>query len=219
MSVVIKFLKYFFFGLTVVIVIYLGVDASLSRIILNRDSNVKGVFTIYLKTNGVHTDVVLPVRSSVFNWSSFIPDADSTFQWVAFGWGNKEFYLNTPEWKDLKWDVAISAATGIGDAAIHSTAYKSIRLSENCISISLDSDSYRHLVEYILNYILLDSNGNAIRLTTPTFYSKNEYFFEASGRYSLLNTCNTWANNALKSCHSRACLWTAFDKGIFRIYR
>jgi hypothetical protein len=34
----------------------------------------------------------------------------------------------------------------------------------------------------------------------------------------MFHTCNTWANNGLKSCGQKAALWTPFDSGIFGQY-
>ncbi|HXU27639.1 MAG TPA: DUF2459 domain-containing protein, partial [Bacteroidia bacterium] len=47
----------------------------------------------------------------------------------------------------------------------------------------------------------------------------NDSFYEAVGVYGLFYTCNTWANNGLKYCGQKACLWTPFEKGIFYQYR
>ena len=50
-------------------------------------------------------------------------------------------------------------------------------------------------------------------------YGKNDAFYEATGRYSLFHTCNTWTNNALKIAGQKACVWTPFDTGIFYHYQ
>jgi hypothetical protein len=52
--------------------------------------------------------------------------------YLAFGWGDKGFYLNTPEWADLKVSTALNAAFGLSSSAIHSTFYKKLRENETC---------------------------------------------------------------------------------------
>lgn len=70
---------------------------------------------IYILTNGVHTDIVMPTKSEQIYWNKKIPykntiATDSTYQYIAMGWGDKGFYLETPEWSDLKASVAFKAA-------------------------------------------------------------------------------------------------------------
>ena len=59
---------------------------------------------------------------------------------------------------------------------------------------------------------------NNFELIPHAYYGNHDSFYEAKGNYSLFFTCNTWANNALKSAGLRTCLWTPFDKGIFYHY-
>jgi hypothetical protein len=51
------------------------------------------------------------------------------------------------------------------------------------------------------------------------FMESMMHFYNAKGRYSLFYTCNTWANQALKSANQKAALWTIFDFGIFQHYK
>src|SRR5665811_228628 len=55
---------------------------------------------IFITTNGVHLDIILPVK---FIDTEFLKKLEILPQtkYVAFGWGDKQFYINTPEWKDL----------------------------------------------------------------------------------------------------------------------
>ncbi len=79
--------------------------------------------------------------------------------------------------------------------------------------------AYADLASYIWKSFQHDQQGLPLLVHTDAQYGPDDAFYEAVGRYSLFHTCNTWANNALKSCGQRACLWTAFDEGIFYQYR
>ena len=99
----------------------------LSKITINSnaDHQSKDV-SIYIKTNGVHTDIIVPVKNEIKNWSSQIKfentkSKDSTAEYLAFGWGDKGFYLDTPEWSDLKASTAFKAAFALGNSAMHTT--------------------------------------------------------------------------------------------------
>src|SRR5688572_12434230 len=87
--------------------------------------------TIFIKSNGVHTDIVVPTKTSIINWRNFVlPEntrkKDSTCQYLAFGWGDKGFYLETPTWGDLKASTALNAAFGLSTTAIHTTYYSEV---------------------------------------------------------------------------------------------
>ena len=62
---------------------------------------------IFVTSNGVHTDIVVPVSTSLIDWRDKIPlhhfrNIDSSYRYLAFGWGDRRFYMETPEWDDLK---------------------------------------------------------------------------------------------------------------------
>lgn len=179
--------------------------------------------TVYIKTNGVHTDIVVPIKTEMKDWSdtikfSHIKSQDSTMQFIGFGWGDKGFYLNTPEWSDLKFSTAFVAAFGLGSSAMHATFYKQINENERCVKIKISAQEYQKLILFIENNFRLDDNAKPIWIDATT-YGQNDSFYEAKGAYTLFYTCNTWANNALKAMDQKAALWTATDRGIFQHYR
>lgn len=189
----------------------------------SKDENPKEDVAIYIKSNGVHTDIVVPIKTEYKDWSTkikfeHIPSKDSKMQFIGFGWGDKGFYLNTPEWSDLKFSTAFNAAFYLGTSAMHATFYKQIKEKENCIKINISKEEYANLIKYIEDSFQVDSEGNPI-LINATTYGQNDSFYEANRKYSLFYTCNTWANNALKSADQKAAVWTPTDTGISRHYR
>lgn len=199
----------------------------LPYISVNKDADKIGAeeMSIYIKTNGVHTDIVVPVKNQVMDWHRFIryddTDAkDSLLSWVGIGWGDKGFYLQTPEWKDLKFSVAFKAMFHLGSSALHATFYRQIVTGPGCKEIKISFAEYEKLARYIETSIEKDAAGNSIHIPSVNDgYGASDAFYEAVGAYDFFNTCNTWANKALKACDQRACLWTALDTGIFYQYR
>lgn len=209
------------------IVVYIAFAWLLSRIAVNKHATAPGddPVSIYIRTNGVHTDIVVPVKNEEQDWSREIQYAhtesgDTTLQYAAFGWGDKGFYLQTPEWSDLKFSVAFKAMFHLGATAMHVTFYKQMVTGADCKEIRISREQYRNLVVFLRASFESDANGRVIPIPTVNDgYGKDDAFYEAEGVYDLFNTCNTWANNALKACGQRACLWTPSDKGIFYQYR
>ena len=213
-------------GIIIFLVLYVVVALSLQKIAVGGGPT-KGADTtvaIYIKTNGVHTDIVVPVRNGHMDWSRQVLFAntvskDTAFRYLAVGWGDKGFYLQTPEWKDLKASVALKAAFALSTSAMHATFYRQMNENEQCKKIIIRQSQYDQLIKYIDESFQHNADGSYQHIVTNANYGKTDAFYEAKGRYSLFYTCNTWANQALKSCCQRAALWTLTDKGIFDKYK
>lgn len=222
MKVFKKFLKYTTFFLLGIIG-YLLVVTLLSYISVN-DGLVKShkEIPIYILTNGVHTDVVLPLKSEHYDWTNQLKTEhtkakDTTMNYVALGWGDKGFYLETPTWADLKASTALKAASGLSSSAMHVTFYKEMKESKSCKKLQISSDNYKKLILFI-NESFQTKSGEFLKIETEAVYGKHDVFYEANGSYSLFYTCNSWANQALKAANQKAALWTISDSGIFRHY-
>lgn len=179
---------------------------------------------IYIYTNGVHTDLVVPTENKLMDWRPLIPykntkSGTTNMPYLAIGWGDKGFYLDTPEWADLKFSTAVEAAFWLGESAMHCTYYPEMKEGEDCKKIMLSESQYLKLVQFISDKFERDSQNHFIPIPTDAIYGDNDAFYEGKGSYSFLETCNTWANDGLKACGQRAALWTPTDFGIFWHYK
>lgn len=218
--------KVFLYSLSVIIlfsIIYFLSAFILSRITINskNDTLLKDI-DIYLISNGFHSDIVVPIKSEEMDWSEIIKykhtlSNDSSFKFIAFGWGDRNFYLETPTWSHLKYDVAFQALFFLNRSAIHATFFYNMFESESCIKISINSQNYMKLIEYIIGELIFDKNGKVLQIENLQ-YDNNDAFYEAKGSFTLFYTCNTWVNEALKTANQKACLWTPFEEGIFYQY-
>lgn len=205
------------------ILIYLLSAFCLSRICVNADVKPSDEVAIYILSNGVHTDIVVPIKTQQIDWSRSIrfentAANDTTAKLLALGWGDKGFYLETPTWADLKVSTACKAAFGLSNSAIHATFYKSLKENSQCKRIRISKIEYQQLIDYLKGSLKMDKDGIPILIRTTANYGKNDAFYEAEGSYSVFHTCNTWTNSSLKSCGQKASLWTPFDTGIFYHY-
>lgn len=211
-------------GIVSFLIVYALAAFVCSRITIDKEKDTKGEVAIYIKTNGVHTDIVVPVRSELMDWSKevkyeFTSCKDTNYKYLALGWGDKGFYLQTPEWADLKFSVAFNAAFGLSSSAMHATFYRKIQEGESCRKINISAEQYARLIKYVSGSFKRDENGHFMHISTNANYGISDAFYEAKGRYSLFYTCNTWANSVLKACGQKSCLWTIFDTGIFAQYK
>ena len=87
--------------------------------------------------------------------------------------------------------------------------------NDSCKKILINKAAYQQLINYITESLEKDEDGNVLRIETTVRDGTTDAFYEANGRYSIFNTCNSWANLGLKVSGQKACLWTAFQQGIF----
>jgi len=86
------------FTLTFILLIgfYFLTAFCLSRITVNAVPKNNPEVTIYILSNGIHTDIVMPVKNAAIDWTKKIPynntlKADSTYRYLAIGWAIKNF--------------------------------------------------------------------------------------------------------------------------------
>lgn len=175
---------------------------------------------VYLRTNGVHADLVLPVKALDVDWRRRLPfvESDPDLNYVAFGWGDREFYLTTPSWGDLRTTTALKALSGLDDSVMHVEAAPppSPLASRHPIAqLHVSERQYRLLVEFVEASFQRDGAGSII-LIQGAHYNDHDAFFEARGHYSAVNTCNEWTRRALQHADLRVPLWAPFDVALFR---
>jgi uncharacterized protein (TIGR02117 family) len=219
-----KIIGYAILSFMVFIGLYFFVAWGLSRVCVKAEAADNKDITIFILSNGVHTDIVMPLKNEQINWTQYFKFSntkgqDTTALYVATGWGDKGFYLNTPSWAELKFSTAFKAAFALSNSAIHATFYKKVSENDKCKRINISKEQYLRLIDYVKNSLDFDANGHTFFIKTDAVYDTNDAFYEAGGSYSMLHTCNTWANNALKSCGQKAAFWTPFDSGIFYQYQ
>lgn len=189
-----------------------------------KDDGQKKEIPVYIYTNGVHTDIVMPVKNDMQDWSAKIPFSNikskkTDYQYVGIGWGDKGFYLDTPTWADLKFSTAFKAAFWLSESAMHCTYYRQMKEAEDCKKIMISRNQYQQLVQFVESKFDQDQNGKFILIPTNAVYGENDAFYDARGTYSFAYTCNTWANDALKAAGQKAAFWTPSDYGIFLHYQ
>ncbi|WP_100077017.1 TIGR02117 family protein [Chryseobacterium camelliae] len=212
-------------GIIGIVVLYVILALSLPYIEVRAkdDGNPKEV-PVYIYTNGVHTDIVMPVKNEWQDWSAVIPYSNTKskkgdYSYIGIGWGDKGFYLDTPTWADLKFSTAFKAAFWLSESAMHCTYYRSIKEGADCKKIMISKEQYKALVRFVEDKFDRDTNGNFMYVPTNAVYGDTDAFYDAKGTYSFAYTCNTWTNNALKAAGQKAALWTASDFGIFQHYK
>ena len=171
----------------------------------------------YVMSNGVHTDYVFPLQSPNLDWSqtfllSHARAAPPDAEFIAIGWGDREFYLNTPTWADLTAARAFGALRGGNRALLHITWLRRADLRGSVRRLPLTAPQYAALASHVRAVL---PNGQAVPIA-GAHYDRNDAFYEAEGSYNLFETCNTWTGRGLREAGVPMGRWTPFDFTVLR---
>lgn len=170
---------------------------------------------IFVRSNEIHTDLVLPVAGDdpAIDWRTRFPprhfQADvSRHRYVAIGWGNRQFYVETPRWADLKVSSAVGALCWPSEAVLHVEYLTHVAAGEHFREVQISREQYRDLAEFVDSSIgAIDAEGAAAPATTVT-YHRSDRFYLATGRYHAFNTCNQWTGRGLAAAGAPVGIWT-----------
>ena len=176
--------------------------------------------TIYLADNGIHADILMPVKAQGLDWARLIPKSNFAAAapdagWIAFGSGEKRVYLNTPTWWDITPRTVWSAVAG-GDRVMHVEYVRSPNYAVR--EIRLRPEEYRRLWAAILADFAVDGSGHPIRINHPS-YGSSDAFYRATGKANAIRTCNAVAAHWLRLAGVKTSLWPPFVQGLIWRYR
>lgn len=171
--------------------------------------------TILIGTNGVHTEIAMPLITPEHDWRATFPASDITalerpYTHVAVSWGERRFFLETPTWAELNPLTAITALTG-GEAVLHVAHYVRPAPAHDYRELTLRPAEYRKLAATIAAQIAPAQSRETLK-----GYGAHDVFYTARGTYHLGNTCNQWTSDMLASAGVRTGRWTPFPGGVMR---
>jgi uncharacterized protein (TIGR02117 family) len=174
--------------------------------------------TIFVRTNGVHTWLMVPSVAAGIDWRPLAPahhikDVRYAGNYLAIGFGNRDFYLNTPTWGDLSARTALAAAFGRGPSLVHVEHERDPRPNEYQQPIILTEAEYRKLAARIRRSFEIGPSGRTIPLLGRG-YGPADIFYEGRGGYNAYRTCNEWTGEALRAAGVRTGLWTPLSQSI-----
>jgi uncharacterized protein (TIGR02117 family) len=212
-------------GLGVATAVFFLVATLLGRVPLNQpyQPSAEANIPIYVLSNGVHTDLLVPLQHEVWDWTTVIPLGefeqveDTAVAYLGFGWGEQRLYREVPEWSDLTAEIAISAMMWPTPSAMHVYLLPSAPpTSSRIVQLWIDETQYRALIEHILASFSVDEAGQLINLNCCWYPGFNDNFYASPHWYHFLNTCNAWTNAALKAADLPTGGWALFDTDIMR---
>ena len=176
--------------------------------------------TVYIADNGVHADIVMPVKAQGLDWAPLLPRKDfaavpADARWVAFGSGEQKVYLDTPTWWDIRPRTIWSALAG-GKRVMHVEYVPDPDYAVR--EIRLRPAEYRRLWAAIRADFALGPRGRPQRIDHPG-YGPADAFYRATGRANAIRTCNAVAAHWLRLSGIKTSLWPPFVNGLIWRFR
>jgi uncharacterized protein (TIGR02117 family) len=151
---------------------------------------------VHVVGHGWHTGVVVRrVDIPLDSWPELGSLPPTTY--VEVGWGDRAFY-ETP---DAGVGLAIKAAFASDASALHVAGLDrppgEMFPGADVVAIPLSRDGVAALGRFVSRSYALDAGGRPIELGAGLYPGSR--FYAATGRYSLLRTCNNWIAEALRA--------------------
>ncbi len=189
--------------------------------------------TIYLHDNGIHTSLILPRGHPdldpgmlFVDFADRAPDTSSQpnflhpgfpgsprqYPFLAVGWGDREFFLNTPGWADVRPSTAMTAIFGSGATLIHVDRLAGIPPGE-VRKLTLRRAEYQAILTFVSSQLAQD---HAARHIVRPGYGADDRFYATDSRYAYSGvfTCNNWIATGLAQAGVRIGRWTPFSGGV-----
>ena len=202
------------FTIAVLALIYVVAGLGGGAIAVNRDWTppADGI-EIFVESNGIHTGIVMPVHAAGIDWSTVArPDhlrdrREAARSHVAIGWGQRDFYLDTPRWQDIDPAIVLAAAIGSDRTVMHVEHVDRPEISADRRLVLLRPDEYRRLAAFV-------RSGFGAGMPVAPGYGRADAFYNGRGTYSAINTCNAWTGAALREAGVRMGAWTPFAASV-----
>jgi uncharacterized protein (TIGR02117 family) len=182
-------------------------------------SQTDGAIPIYITNQGIHTEIIVPVKNKYFNWNQYLPlteigrDANFDYKYLSFGWGDRAFMLaEIPTSATINPVTAFNALFLPTPSTLHLQGYRVFPQNPETKCVKISGYHYLNLVNFMKDSFQLDAKGNKIKISYG--YHNSDSFYEANGSYSILRTCNDWTAEALRKADVNTPLWSTLSSAI-----
>ncbi len=169
-------------------------------------------FTIYLFSDGFHTNLFVPAKTPAYDWtrrtSGLATEISAADRYIQLGWGDRRFYMETPDWNQVNPLEALRALFfWQNSTAMFVKGHPTIPHppNEELKCLRLGKTDYLAMMTFIDRSFQTNAQGQKQRLGSGQ--DQQSGFYAATGYYSILNTCNSWTANALQTGNINTPLW------------
>ena len=166
-----------------------------------------GRVEVVLVSNGYHTGLALP-RATLAEFASgrgypaliAVTQRFAAFEWIEFGWGDREFYRSVPTLGDLSIPLALRALFSPGNTSVlHVVGIGGdparVFTGAELVRIPLSRNGFDQMLAQ-LDATFVPPQGGALPDLGRGLYGPS-LFYPANGTFSIFKVCNHWIADLL----------------------
>jgi uncharacterized protein (TIGR02117 family) len=174
-------------------------------------------FSVCVQDTGIHTNILVPVHNQLFDWHRYlalenIGSEHSQYNYLSFGWGDRDFYMQTPTLQNLDLLITFKALFVPTHSVMYVQGYQTIPPSLIVKCVKVNSGDYLRLMNFIDSTFKTEENGKKLRIGDG--HHPNGGFYAANGSYSILRNCNSWTASGLRKADVNTPLWDGLSSAI-----
>ena len=201
MKKILKYLFYLILSALSIVGLYFFVAYLFTLFPKNNAQQTAEKNSIHILYSNIHSDIVFNIDD--INLSKFPEFKKKKMGYLAFGWGDKEVYLNTPEISNIQLSSSLKAFFINTPSLMHVSYIFDILRYKAIKTIELSRTQKEHLKTSIMNSFNFKGK-------TYKGYGEEDFFYDANANYNFINTCNTWTGDKLRESNLSMPYWTPF---------
>jgi uncharacterized protein (TIGR02117 family) len=149
---------------------------------------------VYILSHGWHVGIAIESHHII----DYIPDHERLpiTEFLKFGWGDNKYYPHQDPGFGLLLRAALLPTRSVLHVVGIDIPVENFFAGSDIIKVKVSDDGMNRLTEFIVGrFRLNDQNGITF---VADGYHRNSAFFEATGRYFVPKTSNTWTARALR---------------------
>ncbi|MGF1588660.1 MAG: DUF2459 domain-containing protein [Pleurocapsa sp.] len=174
--------------------------------------------TICVNQVGIHTNIIVTVQNNIYNWQQFINlqnignKPSETYQYLGFGWGDRDFYPANPSQIQEIIPLGIQALFFSRGAVMRVKGYLELPQKHDIQCVEISKANYRNTIQFIQNSFELTPQKQIILFVRSDELEAS--YYEAQGHYSLLRNSNNWTAEGLRTANLNTPLWAGIPQAV-----
>ncbi|MEL7499395.1 MAG: TIGR02117 family protein [Planctomycetota bacterium] len=174
---------------------------------------------VFVLSGAFHSDIIFPIQHSTIDWRTRFPESDFELDTklathIGIGWGDRNFYLHTPTWNDLKFSTAANALLWPSETVTHISMISEPIVGTSIRRVRVSTEDYEAMVDHVLSSFAKNETGNFEMI--PGFsYTGNDAFYRGTGSYHVFRTCNCWVGETMRAGGIKCGWFTPLPRSVF----
>lgn len=167
---------------------------------------------------GIHTNIIVPVQNNIYDWQQFLnlqeigKTTSGNYQYLGFGWGDRDFYPANPSQIREIVPLGIQALFFSRGSAMRVEGYSELPQEHDIQCAGVSTQNYLNTIQFIQNSFELTPQEQII-LFVRSDESEASYY-EARGHYSLVRNSNNWTAEGLRTANLNTPLWAGIPQAV-----